>query len=281
MPAAAQRLARLEELVDRLDAPPAASWLTAVDLAVALGLTLDPWQARLLSSTARRVVILAPRQVGKSTTIGLLALHTAATTPGGLVLVVSPAERQAKEVVRNVRGLAAQLAIQTSEQETAIVPKALSLTRIEFPHGSRVLSVPGGNEAGIRGFTPTLILADEASRITDATFAAIRPMMAANPACRLILASTPWLKLGTFFDAVHDEAGVWERHRVTLDDCPRLSRAFIEEERRSLPNYVFRREYLGEFADDATVLFPRELIDQAMDDTLTPLMLPTFGGTAA
>jgi hypothetical protein len=279
-----RRLARAEAAAGALFSGPvrmAPAWVSPVDLAAALGLTVDGWQAGLLASTARRVVVLAPRQVGKSLTLAVLALHVATSTPGGLALVVSPAERQATEVVRTVRELAAQLAIETAETESPIAPSAVSLTKVVFPNEARILSVPGGNEAGIRGFTPTLILADEASRIADATFAALRPMLVAQPSCRLILASTPWLKIGTFFDACHDESGAWQRHRVTIDDCPRLSRDFIEEERRSLPDYVFRREYLGEFADDAASLFPAELIEAAFDEGVAPLPLRPFRGSAA
>jgi hypothetical protein len=264
-----RRLERLEaRRASRATAP---AWATPLELAQALEIDLDAWQQRLLLSTARRVVLRAPRQVGKTLTVSVLALFVAVTRPGGLVLVVSPAERQAKELVRVVRRLAARLAVETTERDQAIVPSALSMTRLEFPNAARVLSVPGSTEGTIRGFTPDLILADEASRVGDPTLSAIRPMMVAAPASRLILLSSPWIKSGLFYDACADESGLWERHRVRTEDCPRLSRQFIEEERRTLPRWVFAREYDGEFADDDATLFPAELIAAAMDATVTPL----------
>ncbi|MEA2511087.1 MAG: hypothetical protein QOJ59_574 [Thermomicrobiales bacterium] len=265
-----RRLTHAEQLIERVDAP-APAWANPVELAEALNIVLDGWQRRLLLSTARRVVVRAPRQTGKTTTVSVLALFVAVTTPDGLVLVVSPAERQAKELVRVVRRLAAVLGLATAEREQTVAPSAVSMTRLEFPNGARVLSVPGSSEATIRGFAaPSLILVDEASRVAEPTLDAIRPMMAAAPASRLILLSSPWTKAGLFYKAATDETGVWERHRVTLDDCPRISRAFVEEERRTLPPWVFSREYLGEFADDDLTLFPAELIARAMSDDVAP-----------
>ena len=182
---------------------------------------MDVWQQRLLLSTARRVVVRAPRQVGKTLTVSVLALFVAVTSTEALVLVVSPAERQAKELVRVVRGLAARLGLMTTESERSLAPSAVSLTKIEFPNGSRVLSVPGSSEATIRGFSaPSLIICDEASRIAEPTLDAVRPMMVAAPASRLLLLSSPWAKMGLFYRAATEETGVWEQHHITLDECP-------------------------------------------------------------
>jgi hypothetical protein len=267
----AKRLTVLERAIDRIDRP-APTWSTPVDLARDLGVTLDAWQQHLLLSTARRVVVRAPRQVGKTLTVSILALFVAVTTPEGLILVVSPAERQAKELVRVARGLAARLGLSTTEREQSIAPSAVSMTKVEFPNGSRILSVPGSSEATIRGFSaPSLIIVDEAARVAEPTLDAVRPMMVAAPASRLLLLSSPWAKMGLFYRAATDETGVWEQHRITLDECPRLSRTFIEEERKTLPSWVFSREYLGEFSDDEQTLFSRELIMSAMDESLEPL----------
>src|SRR5262245_1330230 len=66
-------------------------------IAADCGLTLDPWQADLMRSTAPRVLMLCARQVGKSTVAGLIALSTAVTQAGALILLVSPSQRQSGE----------------------------------------------------------------------------------------------------------------------------------------------------------------------------------------
>ena len=68
-----------------------------LEFAHAVGLSdLDGWQRRLLRSDADRVILNCCRQSGKSTMGGLLALHRALLRPASLVLILAPAERQAK-----------------------------------------------------------------------------------------------------------------------------------------------------------------------------------------
>lgn len=51
--------------------------LDPVQFSIAAGVTPDSWQARVLRSTAPRLLLNCSRQSGKSTTVGTLALHTA------------------------------------------------------------------------------------------------------------------------------------------------------------------------------------------------------------
>jgi len=68
----------------------------------ALGLDPDPWQAEVLRSNAKRILLNCSRQSGKSTITAALALHTAIFQPGSLVLCLSPTLRQSGELFRNV-----------------------------------------------------------------------------------------------------------------------------------------------------------------------------------
>lgn len=67
-----------------------------VAFAEELGTEPDDWQRALLRSSSERVLLNCCRQSGKSTTTGLIALHRALYHPGSLVLILAPAERQAK-----------------------------------------------------------------------------------------------------------------------------------------------------------------------------------------
>jgi Terminase large subunit, T4likevirus-type, N-terminal len=266
-----RRLARAEAALGRRAAA-VPGWATPIDLAAALGVPLHPWQRRALASTAPRLIVKGPRQSGKSTISGLLSLHTAVGTPESLTLLIAPAQRQSMELARTVRRMAATLGLGTTERTDPITPTAVSMTRIEFPNGSRVLSLPGSSEATVRGFAaPRLIVCDEASRIAPETFAAIRPSLASAPDGRLVLVSSPWVKAGVFWETWTDGSPAWERIEVTLGECPHLSAGFLAEEKRSLPPWVWLREYEGQFSDDDTTLFPAELVAAALDETLTPL----------
>ncbi len=266
-----RRLAYCEVLADRQSAPPP-TWATPIDLANAIGIALDDWQARVLSKTARRLIVKGPRQVGKSLVSGLLSLHVALTIRESLVLLIAPSQDQSKESARTVRQMAAALGLATSESAELITPTALSASRIEFGNGSRVIALPGRSESTIRGYgAPALIVADEASRIVEDTFSALRPMLVASPNGRLILLSTPWQKSGTFYRTWTGDSPVWERIEVSTAECPRLSLEFLAEEKRDLPIWVYQREYEGLFTDDNLTLFSAELIAAALDNNLAPL----------
>jgi hypothetical protein len=56
-----------------------------------LGFEPDPWQARVMRSAARQVLLNCARQSGKSTVTAAIATHTAVFRPGSLTLLVSKA----------------------------------------------------------------------------------------------------------------------------------------------------------------------------------------------
>ena len=56
----------------------------------ARGLMPDRWQHEILMSTERQILLNCSRQSGKSTAVAALALHTALSRPGNLVLLLSP-----------------------------------------------------------------------------------------------------------------------------------------------------------------------------------------------
>ena len=84
----------------------------------------------------------------------------------------------------------------------------------------------------MRGFSnPALMLIDEASRVTDAMYEALRPMLATGNG-DLWLMSTPFGKRGFFWEDVG--AGgpdLWTRMSVPATECPRISEEFLAEER--------------------------------------------------
>ena len=127
--------------------------------------------------------------------------------------------------------------------------------------GGRVLSLPG-SEATIRGFSgATLIVEDEASRVPDELYMAIRPMLAVSNG-RLVALSTPWGKRGWWFEA-WEQGETWQRVHITAHDCPRIPAAFLEEERQNMGEWWFTQEYMCTFLDAQSSAFRREDIDRA------------------
>ncbi len=60
--------------------------LDSVQLAIRAGVVPDPWQAGLLRSQERQLLMLCARQSGKSMVAALLAVHTALYLAPALVL---------------------------------------------------------------------------------------------------------------------------------------------------------------------------------------------------
>jgi hypothetical protein len=234
--------------------------LDPVQLARACGVEPDPWQRDLLRSSDRQVLLNCSRQSGKSTVTALLAAHTALFHPG-LVLLLSPTQRQSGELFRKVKGLLTALG-EPSEEESAL--------RLELPNGARVVSLPG-SQSTVRGYSkPALVVVDEAAFVADELIAAVRPMLAVSRG-RFVMLSTPFGQRGAFFEAWENGGADWRRFKVTAYDCPRIDKEWLESERRQLGDYFFRSEYLCEFLGTVDSVFRYEDIRQMVSDKVEPL----------
>lgn len=226
------------------------------------GMEPDEWQERVLRSDSKRILLNCSRQAGKSTTCAALAISQAIYDPG-LVLLIAPAMRQSQELFKRVLEV---------HRELSDVPKIVqeSALRLELSNGSRVIALPGNNDANIRGFSGAkTVIIDEASRVDDALFAAIRPMLATTRG-RMICLSTPYGKRGWWYEAwAHGEG--WERVQVTAYDCPRIDPEWLADERRLIGDWQFRQEFLTEFVDTDESFFSSELIEAAISHEVSPL----------
>jgi hypothetical protein len=235
--------------------------LDPVELARRGGRPPHPWQAEFLRSTEPRILLNCSRQSGKSTVTALLGVHAALYEPGALVLLLSPSLRQSQELFRKAletyRGL--------DKTEPVEVQSAL---RLEFENGSRIVSLPG-KEQTVRGFSGVRLLAiDEAARVPDDLYFAIRPMLAVSGG-RLVTLSTPFGTRGWWFDAWRSPEP-WKRFRVPAEECPRISAEFLAEERRTMGDWWFRQEYGCDFLDSETQPFTSEDIEHAFSEEIEP-----------
>jgi Terminase large subunit, T4likevirus-type, N-terminal len=222
----------------------------------------------LLRSDAPRVLLNCARQTGKSTAAGVLALHKALTAPGALVLILAPAERQAKELFSKVASFYHSLG-------HPIPADSYRKLGMQLANGSRIEALPG-TEKTIRGFSgAALLIVDEASRVEDRLYYAIRPMLAVSNG-RLMMLTTPYGKRGVFFEEWTNGEG-WERYEVRAEECERIPASFLEEERRALPAWIYRQEYECSFEDTEDQLFGYELVQSSITDEVTPLFPPAKG----
>jgi hypothetical protein len=221
------------------------------------GLQPDPWQLAVLRADDRYLLLNCSRQSGKSTTVAALALHTALFTPGALVLLLSPSLRQSMEIFRKVldgyRAVGRPVAATYHSQ-----------LRLELANRSRLVCLPG-REATIRSFSGvTLLVLDEAARVPDDLYRAVRPMLAVSRG-RLICLSTPFGQRGFFYEAWQGGAP-WRRCEVTWQDCPRITADFLAEEERALGPAWVEQEYNCRFTALEGLVYPdfaAALVDEA------------------
>lgn len=236
--------------------------LDPVPLASECGLDPDGWQRDVLRSSAPRMLLNCSRQSGKSTTTAVLAVHRAAYSPNSLVLLLSPALRQSQELFQKCAMVYKALA-------GTVPSKAESALRLELENGSRIVSLPG-TEKTVRGYSGVdLLIIDEAARVEDELYYAVRPMLAVSGG-RLVALSTPFGMRGWWYEAWRSSEA-WERYEITASDCPRISPEFLEEERRTIGEWWFAQEFLCQFRDTVDQVFRSEDIDAALDNDEEPL----------
>jgi hypothetical protein len=208
------------------------------------------------------VLLNCARQSGKSTMAAILALHRVSWCPSSLVLILAPAERQAKELFTKVAEAYRTLG-------HAIPAESYRKLGMQLANGSRIEALPG-TEKTIRGFSGVdLLIVDEAARVDDGLYYAVRPMLAVS-AGRLMLLSTPAGRRGVFHEEWTNGEG-WERYEIPASEVPRIPASFLDEERAALPAFIYEQEYCCRFIDNEDQLFGYELVSSSITDEVAPL----------
>jgi Terminase large subunit, T4likevirus-type, N-terminal len=230
-----------------------------------LGFDPDPWQAKLLRSRAPQCILNCGRQVGKSTVVAALALHCCLYRAGSLVIVIAPSQRQSRELfIKLMAFLQCLEPPEPREEETKL---SLGLT-----NGSRVICLPGDNPRTVRGFSaPALIIEDEAAFVSDETFDALIPMLAASLEGRIVLMSTPYTAAGHFYSLWHGD-GDWERYEQPTAGCSRVSKDWLAARKREDP-LRYAREYECTFGSPEDSLFTADMLDRMVVSNFEPLHL--------
>jgi hypothetical protein len=243
-PAAQRRLARLATL--RRDPS---------HLFTLAKITPDKWQSDVFgSATMARCLTLCSRQAGKSTTAAAVALKTALLTPGSLTLLLSPSQRQSSELFRKVLDL-------YHRAGRPVLPAHELALSLELTNGARIVSLPE-SESTIRGYSGVaLLVIDEAARVSDDLYRAVRPMLAVSGG-RLLALSTPFGKRGWFYEE-WVSARDWQRVMIRAAECPRITPAFLADERAALGERYYAQEYLCSFEDATGAVFRGPDIDAA------------------
>lgn len=252
----------------------------------AVGLDPFEWQDAALVPGIDRLMLLTARQSGKSTVVAGKAIHKAKHVPGSLSLIVCPTQDQSKELMKKIE------AFMLNDRDLPAMTHDATFEK-EFVNGSRIVALPG-SERSVRGYSgPSMIIVDEAARVLDETYLALRPMMT-GAQTELVLMSTPFGKRGFFYRAWHYGEN-WKKimvtprfrlngnkivqgpsekeHRETNRKkgilafySPRHDKEFLREELENLGWWWFSQEYMCEFLDNDSQLISSDDIEAAFTD---------------
>ena len=135
---------------------------------------------------------------------------------------------------------------------------------LRFPNGSRIVGIPG-KEATLRGFSAvSLLIIDEASRVDDAVYKALRPMLAVGNG-DLWLLSTPFGKRGFFYENWAGGSEDWVRtacRRRSARGLRRVSGGGAAAD----GGFVVPAGVLCEFIDGRQQMFGRDMVMAALDE---------------
>jgi Terminase large subunit, T4likevirus-type, N-terminal len=224
-------------------------------VAEVLGFEPAPWQQQFLRAPlGASIVALTARQVGKTTAATWGIAHSMLFRPASLSVIACPAQRQSAEAVRRVRENLVKVGAEL---------KSDNVYGLELANGSRVLALPGSDDS-IRGMTvDAWIVADEAARLTNDLISALRPMRARCPQARFAMLSTAWSRGDPFWNVWTDDDPSWIRLRATAEIAGLLPAEFLEQERRTMGEHIFNREYLGIPGGGAASPFSWDLYERA------------------
>ncbi|MEJ1938930.1 terminase family protein, partial [Nostoc sp. NIES-2111] len=132
----------------------------------------DVFQAQLLETEERQVILNCSRQWGKSSVTAVKAVMTATAKEHAVVVAMSPSARQSGEFLRKVREYL------TVAGYGKLPKDGVNPMSVQLPNGSRILALPGV-EATMRGFSAVdLLIIDEAAQVRDEQYQAASPMLA-------------------------------------------------------------------------------------------------------
>jgi hypothetical protein len=233
-----------------------------VTFAISVGIVPDEWQVEVLRSEHPRKILCCGRQTGKTTVSGLLAAHKALTQPGSVVLIVAPAEKQAKWLFRKVKAIYRQAGSPYGAPSDR-------LTGLELGNGSIIEAMPAV-ERTTRGPSVDLLIVEEAAGVPDMDYYGILPTLIATRGEQVLL-SSPRGKRGFFHEiwqgspsGAAADRGDWQRVMVRSDEVPRIRSEDLEVFRSAMPEQFFRQEFYCEFLDAEGSLFSYEDIEDAL-----------------
>lgn len=233
----------------------------------------DLWdfQENIITTALRErfVICKMPRQVGKTTTVVALILHSVLFNENYSVAILANKEKQAREILSRI-----QLAYEHLPKWLQQGIVEWNKGNVELENGSKILASSTSSSA-IRGTSQNLIYLDEfafvPNNIQQDFFSSVYPTISSGKSTKILITSTP-NGMNMFYKLwVDSEEGrnSYARVDVHWSQIPGRDAAWKEETIRNTSEDQFRQEFECEFLGSAnTLIHPTKLRNLAFK---TPL----------
>lgn len=204
----------------------------------------------ILNTDIKYHIVSLGRQSGKSLMGMNLMLYWAINNKPCKILWVSPVYSQANKVQKELDN-----AIRNSN---IIESCNYSESYIKLKTGSEIYFRSAERYDNIRGFTFDYAIMDEVAFMKEETWTeAVRPTLAVKGK-KVLFLSTPKGK-NWFYDmyqiGLSNDYTNYKSYKGSSYDTPFISHAEIEDAKKTLPENVFRQEYLAEFLEGGGEVF--------------------------
>ena len=203
-----------------------------------------------INSDIKYHIVCISRQSGKTTLALNLTMLWGINEPGVKILWVSPLFSQAQKVMRD---------LDNSVKGMNIIKSAnFSNNIVSFTNGSELIFRSAERYDAIRGYTFDYAILDECAYFNESAWIeAIRPTLMVRGK-KVIFISTPsgknWFhKMYQY--GISNEYPQYKSYHGNYKDNPFADISEIEDAKKTLPDNVFKQEYMGEFIDDGGEVF--------------------------
>ena len=191
--------------------------------------------------------VVTSRQWGKSLLGQNLLLYWLLATPNQKGCWISPIYNQAKKVFQELSDASNSIIQQSNKAELTL----------KFVNGSTVQFLSSERPDSVRGFSFNYMIVDEAAYVNERGFeTAILPTLTAIGKKCLII-STPKSKnwFYKYYLRGLDGSTEYISFKGQSTDNPFIDQSFIAQQRLSLPDDIYRQEYMAEFTDAGSEVF--------------------------
>uniref|UniRef100_A0A6M3XXU2 Putative terminase n=1 Tax=viral metagenome TaxID=1070528 RepID=A0A6M3XXU2_9ZZZZ len=212
------------------------------------------YQANFLRDQHTRLAFCSGRRVGKTEVAAVKVLHRAVTYPQQEILIIAPTQRQASILFNRIANFV------NSNPFINTLVKNQTQTMLFFRNGSAIYALPAGRTGfTIRGYSPHMVVIDEAAFVPEQVFTSIILSLASIGTRYLIYTSTPFGERGRFYLACEDPESPFHKYYVSAEDSPIVSEEFLKEQKSILTEAEYKQDVLGQFVPESDVWITKDL----------------------